>query len=88
MADMSESELLEALQAAMQAAGQGDEAPGAMTTAELADETGWSTARVRRGLKALKRAGRLERVYVQREALDDSMRPTPAYRIVEAEGEA
>ena len=84
---MSERELLEALRAATRTAEPGGEAAGAMTTAELADETGWSTARVRRGLKALKRAGRLETVYVRREALDDSMRPTPAYRIVEAEAE-
>jgi len=88
MADVTitEAELLEALQQALREAkehpGEDEQAAGALTVSELADELGWYPEKVRRRLKQLKAQGLLESIKVHREAIDGSSRVSPAYRFV------
>ena len=93
MADLTEGELLQALQAALQEAQQAEAegADGALTARELTDVLGWYSGRVHRWLRTLKDQGKLEVIKVHREAVDGSSRVSPAYRLLvdppEAEAE-
>ena len=74
------NELLDALRAAAPVTGATPKDAYSMT--ELAAATGWGRARISQQLAALKTAGRLEIVNVQREAIDGLMRQLPVYRIL------
>lgn len=77
--NITESELLQAIQDAMQATP--DNPSGALTREDLQDQLELSTYSVRKFLKQLHKAGKLEVVKVYRETIDGVKRPTPAYRI-------
>ena len=87
MADMTESELLQALQDALEAAAENEDADGALTVTELSDQLDWYREKVCKWLRSLNRQGRLECIKVRRPAIDGSIRVSPAYRVVEAEDE-
>ncbi len=77
--DVTESELIEALQRALQASEQSD--GGALTARELGELLGWGERKINRGLHILDKQGRLEVVYVTRRRLDGAMGHPSAYRI-------
>lgn len=78
---MNESDILRELESAIAAAGNPE---GAYTTQELGEALGLGEEAVRRRLKALKRAGRLEVLTVRRENINGVMDHRPAYRILPA----
>ena len=84
--EMTESQLIAALQAARTEAKTAD---GALTTQELMERLGWSSEKVRKRLRALKIAGKLEVVKVTRYNLSDAEQLIPGYRIIDGsiEGE-
>ena len=86
MAGVTEAELLQALQDALQQALTNPDADGALTVHELEDALGWDVAKVRKTLRTLKNGGHLKSVKVRRVAIDDSVRVVPAYRLI-GEGE-
>lgn len=57
---------------------------GFYTTKELADLLGLGKVSMTKRLDLAKKAGRLEVVFVKREALDGRMMRSPAYRILPA----
>ena len=77
--DVTESELLEALRAAVATPDRGD----GLTTPELAQALGWSEDRVRRALRRLRAQGIVEPTRVRRETLSGVMQPVPGYRLVQ-----
>lgn len=81
---ITENELVDALLAAIRPEDTSDER-GAMTVKELADATGRADLFVRRNIKALLGAGKMEVVKVRRPAIDGSLRVLPAYRLKAAQ---
>lgn len=77
---MTESELMEELEAIYRQQGPED----ALTTDELSHVLGVGHAAVRRRLRAVKKAGRLQAVRVQRENLAGQPHTVTAYRILTA----
>ena len=76
---LTENELVQALEAALNA---GDSTDGALTVQELAEAAGISVAKVRSGLRILKAAGVIEVVKVQRVDLSDRLIRLPGYRLI------
>jgi hypothetical protein len=75
----------EEILAALEEATRHPEYPdGAFTVRELMQRTGWGEERVRRALRVIKDAGRLQVVKPPREALSGAMLPTVAYIITVA----
>jgi len=79
---MTEAEIIEELQEALADGGATD----AFTTPELAQMLNIGHAAVRRRLKVLQSAGRLEPVRVMRMSLTGTMRRCWGYRIIHASG--
>lgn len=77
---MTSEELIAELAAIMSADGPED----AYTTGDLCELLGLSAGSVRRRLKVLAKAKRLQVVTVQRQAIDGVYYPTTAYRIKSA----
>lgn len=77
--DVTESELLEALRAAVATPDRGV----GMTTPELALALGWSEQRVRDALRRLRAQGVIEPTRVWRRNLGGVMQPVLAYRLVQ-----
>lgn len=77
--DVTESELLEALRAAVSAPDRGD----GMTTPELARALGWSEPRVRRVLQGLIEDGVVEPTRVWRVNMAGVPQPRFGYRLVQ-----
>lgn len=77
--DITESELIAAILAA-EPGGTIDLRHGA-TSGELADLLGWSRGRTLQRLAAMKHAGQIEAVRVQRETLDDRLTLVAAYKL-------
>ena len=77
--DVTESELLEALRAAVATPDRGD----GLTTPELAQALGWSEDRVRRALRRLRAQGAIQPVRVPRETLTGVIQLVPGYRLAQ-----
>lgn len=77
--DVTESELLEALRAAVATPDRGD----GMTTPELAQALGWSEQRVRDALRRLRAQGAIQPVRVPRETLAGVVQLVPGYRLAQ-----
>ena len=77
--DMTESELLEALRAAVATPDRGD----GLTTPELAQALGWSEQRVRDALRRLRAQGAIQPVRVPRETLAGVVQLVPGYRLAQ-----
>lgn len=78
--DITEAELINALQAAMAAA---PETEGFTTTPELAEVVGWSHQRVRDALRLLIEEQRVEMQWVKRRDIAGRLGRRPAYRLLQ-----
>jgi DNA-binding Lrp family transcriptional regulator len=76
---ITEGEILEALQSALQHPAHEDD--GAVTVLEIAEKEGMSIATVRRGMKRLIGQGKATCVHVRRVAMDGRLQRVPGYRI-------
>ena len=76
---MTEAELIRELETLYQQAGAGPD--DAFTVEELGDIMDLGEKAVRRRLRRVKQAGRLEAMFVMREALNGTVVRVPAYRL-------
>lgn len=84
MTEMTEAELLTALQESLRQAAEGPD--GAMTTREIRKELGVGVRQAREIIRTLTEQGRIRPVRVKRPAIDGVMRPSTAYQMIPAEG--
>lgn len=76
--ELTESDLIAAL---LEARGEPGNADGALTMREIVQQTQWGERRLQLKLEEMKRAGRIEVVRVEREALDGRLVRVPGYRL-------
>lgn len=80
--ELTESELLQAIEDAAAAHNTPDDPDGAFRVVEVAEALGWSTKRVVSALWRVQAAGKLQRTKVWRIDLAGRRMPVPAYRIL------
>lgn len=82
MTNITQSEILEALQQALGGTGPEDPA-SAVTVAQLCASTGFGRSKIRNDLRALYDAGKVEVVHIRGKMMDGRACMTPAYRLKE-----